>query len=89
VIRHLRSCKPTSPLDTSDIAFVDHHRKPGRCLDDLLDAVGAPPFKKGKQPGDDALELASVRGIDRLSARVPDLAALARFVSALLGAPTS
>lgn len=89
VVRHLRACKPTSPLDTPDAAFVDQHRKPGRCLEDMLKAVGAPAFKKGGQPSDDALDLASARAVDRLCARVPDLAALARAISERSATPTT
>ncbi len=48
----------------------------------LLKAAGARPSKKGAPARDDALDAASRRSIDRLCARVPDLAALADAILA-------
>jgi hypothetical protein len=76
VTKHLQGCSP-SPLQIADAAFVDHFRKPERCLEDMLKAAGVSLPKKGTPPRGDALEAASKHAIDRLCARVPDLAALA------------
>lgn len=82
VTTHLRACAP-SPLGLPDTAFVDSYRKPGGCLAAMLKAASAPPVKKGTPPAESALEEASRRAIDRLCARVPDLAALAAVISGL------
>jgi len=82
LIKHLRACNP-SPFTTQDQLFVDHYRKPGKCLDDMLKGAGSAAPRKGAQPREDALEEASKQAIDRLSARVPDLAALADTISKL------
>jgi hypothetical protein len=82
VQKHLRACAP-SPLDTPDHLFADRFRKASKCLDDMLKAAGAPAPKKGSLPRADVLEIASQKGIDRLCARVPDLAALADRITAL------
>jgi hypothetical protein len=79
---HLRACTP-SPLDTLDDRFTDHYRNTSRCLEGLLKASQGRPFRKGGQPMDDALDEASLLAIDRLCARVPDLAALAHQIHAL------
>lgn len=75
---HLRSACP-GLLDTADAAFVDQYRKASRCFDDMLKAAGL-SAAKGTTPRDDALDEASRRAIDRLCARVPDLAGLADLV---------
>lgn len=79
---YLRSCAP-SPLNTPDHLFADRFRKSGRCLDEMLKAAQAPSSKKGSAPRDDVLDIASGKAIDRLCARVPDLAALADRITAL------
>jgi hypothetical protein len=79
---HLRACRP-SPLDTPDHLFADRFRKAGKCLDDMLKAARAQATKKGSVPQRDALGIAIDKGIDRLCARVPDLAALADRITAL------
>ncbi|MFO0758349.1 MAG: hypothetical protein U0359_17790 [Byssovorax sp.] len=80
--KHLEGCAP-SPLSIPDAEFADAFRKPERCLSDMLKAAGVPVPQKGASPRSDALEAASARAIDRLSARVPELPALARLVSDL------
>jgi len=79
---HLRACEP-SPLNTPDDLFADRFRKATKCLDEILKAARAPASKKGSVPRGDALEVASDKAIDRLCARVPDLAALADRITAL------
>jgi hypothetical protein len=79
---HLRACSP-SPLNTPDHLFPDRFRKAGKCLDEMLKATHAQAAKKGSVARRDALRIAIEEPIDRLCARVPDLAALADRITAL------
>jgi hypothetical protein len=73
---YLRSCAP-SPADAPNELFTEQYRKAGKCFEEMLKAGRGSPLRKGSQPRDDALEEASRLAIDRLCARVPDLADLA------------
>lgn len=78
----ITACKP-SPHQISDHDFTDHFRKAEQCLAGLLQAGGAPNSRKGAVPRDDALEEASRAAIDKLCARVTDLAHLATHIASL------
>jgi hypothetical protein len=80
--KYMRSCNP-SPLDITDDLFVEHYRNPARCFDEMLRAAKINPPKKGSVPRDDVLDELSRSALDRLCARVPDLAALAEHLRSL------
>lgn len=61
-------------MTLTDDLFVEHYRRGSACLNDLMTAGGANPARKGSSSRDDALNEASRVAIDRLLARVPDLA---------------
>jgi len=75
----LRSCSP-DPLASPDALFVEQYRKAGKCLEDMLKAAGVSPSRKGTPPRRDALDEASRLAMEKLCARVPDLAALAALI---------
>lgn len=80
---HLRACRP-SPMTVTDDLFVEHYRHGSNCLTDLMAAAGASPTRKGSSSRDDALNEASRVALDRLLARVPDVALAASAIRGLV-----